>query len=215
MSNPAPAAPAATPPASTSVPPTGTGNEPDAVTKLTETVSKLAEQVQGQSKIIAALQKPKPAETQPPAPATPDPLTDRVKELESHKAKLVERDTRQREREALQTLEKALVAGGVDPKQAPRFAKLALVEHKDKIIVDDDFNVGFKEADDKTTPLTTWVNAFLQTEDGKVFLPPVQNPSVKTGNVTAHSGKTKLTKAQIAAGEFDPKRLRAGEYEIV
>jgi hypothetical protein len=189
--------------------PDGKGNAPDAVQELKDTLAKLAERVQDQSRIIANLQKapkPEPAKVE-------DPLTERVKQLETKQAKVDEREKTQRKREALQKLESALVENGVDPKQAPRFAQLTYLEHESAIVVDDNFNVSYREAEDKTAALNTWVQAFLQTEAGKVYLPPVRNPSVKTG--AAASGKTKLTKAELQAGSYDTAKLKAGQYELV
>lgn len=180
------------------------------VKELIATVSQLKEQVQGQSKIIAALTKEKEKKAEP---VTPDPLTDRVKVLEEKDAKQAAITAKQKDREVLQALEKSLIDGGADPKQAPRFAKLIQIEHAKNIEVDDDFNVRYRETPEKATALDTWAAAFMQTEDGKVFLPVQRNPSVKTG--AAGGTKPKLSKAQMQAGDFDIKTLKAGGYEIV
>ena len=136
-------------------------------------------------------QKRTEAKTEPAKVEKPesDPaLAERVKAVE-------ERETKQREVMRRNSVKAAALTKGIPDKHADRFARIVLAEHGDKVFVDEEYNVHYRDSETKTTPITDWVGAYLQTEDGQVFKPVKQAPNsdaLRGGNETPP-----------AASEFD------------
>lgn len=158
-----------------------------------EQLGKVLERLDAQSRILAGLEKgkpaPAPAPDPKPTPKEPDPaLAERVKAVE-------ERETKQREVMRRNSVKAAALTKGIPDKHADRFARIVLAEHGDKVFVDEEYNVHYRDSETKTTPITDWVGAYLQTEDGQVFKPVKQAPNsdaLRGGNETPP-----------AASEFD------------
>ncbi len=112
----------------------------------------------------AAAAAQQPAANSPQPAAKPDGLAERVNAIEA-------RDAKQRGRERLSSIKTALIDGGVPAKNAERAAKVVLADHGGRVVVDDDFNVHYQDQNDTTTPIATWIGAYLKTEDGQFFLP--------------------------------------------
>lgn len=179
-----------------------------------EDYEKLVERVNSQSAIIEKLRKEPAKKDDPVKP--PDTLTDRVKALEVRDEKLLVRETKLKEREIRSKLKSALVEGGVDPKHADRFAKLLHVEQSDKIQVDDELNVTYAESADKSVPLTEWVPAYLQTDEGKALMPPKRNPTSDglNGSEASTPGVRYVSREDMAAGRVSTADVLAGKVQV-
>lgn len=192
------------------------GKEPVDVVSRKEFVE-LLKRIDGQSALLNRLEK---VAQKPPQEAAPqqDPLAERVKVLEEAKAKVDARNAAQKNREALQKIESALVAGGIDPKSAPRAAKLLQLEHGKNIDVDDDsFAVRYRESENVATPIDQWVGAWLKTDDAAVFFPTRRNPQV--ANALRGEGDAKGTRtvsqADLASGKVSTEDILKGKVKIL
>lgn len=92
-------------------------------------------------------------------------------------------------------LKAAAMAKGVTEARAEQFARFVQAEHPNKITTTKDFRVVFQESDDKSTGITDWVTAYLQTADGEMFLPPV---AAGSGSGQSRSGKTAAAAPQAS-----------------
>lgn len=145
-------------------------NGPEYATKaeITELRSLLDSRLQEQSGLLGGLRndlkglKPQKTEATKTEDAT---LTSRIQAIEAREAK-------HRENLRFGALKSAAMAKGITEKRAEQFARVVISEHDSKISVTDDFQVKFAESDDKSTNITDWANAYLQTADGEIFLPP-------------------------------------------
>ena len=193
----------------------------DEIATLLKRIDGQNARLDGQSAIINRLEKEKSKlaeEVTPKTPGQDDGLVARVKVIEERNRVADERDSKQKDREALQRIQTALIAGGADPKQAPRFAKLLHIEHGGKIVVDDEFNVSVKESDTVVNPVETWVGAYLQTEEGKVFLPSKRNPKsdgLNGKSEVAAGAKRQVTRDDLRAGRVNTKDIADGKIEVV
>jgi len=158
-----------------------------------------------------ALKQVKPVDQPPVAGETA--ITAQVAELRKWQATVQEQEKRQKDREALHALKTELVKGGVEPTQSDRFAKLLQLEQTDRIEVDENFRVHFKDGD-KRVPAGEWVAAYLQTDDGKILLPPKPSPHVNTGNKVNFAGKVKVTKADLQMGRVSTDDIRSGRVIV-
>ena len=114
--------------------------------------------------LIKAPDSPKP-DAKPPEPKPDDStLAERVKSLEA-------REKTQLENLRRTSIKAAAMSRGIPEKNAERFAAVALLEHGEKVFVDDGFAVHYRDSETKTTPITDWVNAYLQTDEGALFKP--------------------------------------------
>lgn len=196
--------------------PAGSGDGPKYLT--VDEAQKLIARLDGQSKVIASLEKqiktPEP-ETQKPVDES---LSKRVKELEAENKRVVERETRQREREAVSHIADALINKGADPEFARRQAKLVYSENKDKIAtMDDDATPAVKDGD-KVIAVSEWMEAYLQTNEGRPLLPPKRNPTSNGLNGRSEpvaNNVRRVTSADIAAGRVSTKDLREGKVHVV
>ena len=178
-----------------------------------EDFDKLRERLDAQSAIIEKLRKQPEKKDDPPKP---DTLTDRVKALEERDAKLQAREAKLKDREIHSKLKTALVDGGVDPKHAERFAKLLKVEQDSKIHADDELNVTYAEAEGKTVPLSDWVNAYLQTDEGKALMPPKRNPTSDglNGGAAPVAGVRYVSREDMAAGRVNTADVLTGKVLV-
>jgi hypothetical protein len=187
--------PPAVPGTAITTPPADSPAKPEYATKeeFSAVLSRL-EGISGKLSVIerAAKQAAPPIE-KPPADES---LTGRVKGIE-------EREARQRERERLSAIKSALNEGGVQGKNAERAAKLILIDHGPKIQVGEDFSVTYRENEDKATPISEWIKAYLSTDDGKFFLPGKALPGGVQGGTNGSAAQAvehpflKLTYSEI------------------
>lgn len=159
---PSEAPPAAPVPASTT-PPAQQYVSAEDFKKYQESLDSRIQSISGQIGVVVnATKVSKKSDSQPPENPT---LTEQVKVLQ-------DRDKAQREREKLTVITDALKNGGVPAAKATREARLILMDHGDKIQVDDKFNVVYRESEDKSTDASGWIGAYLKTDEGKMLVPP-------------------------------------------
>lgn len=230
MAGEAPAAGEAVPPSTpddgnkTTGTPEPEGSEGESLTKA-EVEAMLAtrdadwqKRMDGQSATIKRLEKQLKKDEPAPAPKPAD-LDGRVKELEKEAEKIARQREVQRQREVRHQLSKALTEHKLDPASADRAARLIQLEHGSSFEVsetdDGEFNVAVKESEDVTSPVAKWIAAYLQTDQGRFYLPTHRNPKVPGSPSARTAGKRQVTAAQCAAGEVDPSAIIKGEVEII
>lgn len=96
-------------------------------------------------------------------------LTARVKAI-------AEREAMVRKREQFTAIQGALIQEGVSKDQAPRFAKLVMIEEGDKLEMDESDplqpRILYKESDEKKSSVGDWMKAYLSTDKGAWMKPP-------------------------------------------
>lgn len=134
----------------------------------------IAKRFDGQSGVLGTLsgtlEKLKPALEKIGTPATPPPdtLTTRVAQLETEK---------KAHAESVRSfaIKTALTENGIPAARAEREARILLLDHGDKITVAPDLKtVLYRESDTQNTPVATWISAWMQTDEGKAILPPIE-----------------------------------------
>jgi hypothetical protein len=96
---------------------------------------------------------------------------------------LTEKDEADQKRQAFQTnrekfgaLKAAAMDRGVPEKKAAQFARYVLgSDNAANILVKEagfEYVTEFRESDERTVSISAWVQAFLKTEEGEIFLPP-------------------------------------------
>jgi hypothetical protein len=231
-------------PANTGTPATSvagqqTGTEPpvntpaEETTQTTETppqtvdVPALLKRLDGQSATISRLQKTvekleksREAEQQRERerkPTEPPAIAEQMRELQEQQKVLLERDRRQRERQAKQEIVAALTEAGVHADDASDQADLLMLRNGSRIEVDEDFRAHIEDSGDKI-PLRDWVKTFLSTDRGRRLLPAKKNPSTAGVPSTTNElpdGRRKVTRADMAAGKVMPEEIRKGKVVIV
>lgn len=190
---------------------------PEMLQGLSQQLTEVTGRIDAQSKYIAKLegQIKEAGKVKEPDVKT-DPLTDRVKALETSEKRGQAREEKQKEREAEGKIADALINQDVEPTQARRLAKLVYSEQKEIIKFDDDLTPTVQDGE-KTVPLSDWMNAYFQTTDGKTLLPPKRNPTSDVLNGRRGSlptGVRQVTSADLAAGRVDLKDLREGKVVV-
>lgn len=207
--------PAATPAAPPVVPPEVLqGIEAKVMESVT---AKFQERLDGQSKVIASLEKQ--IKKQEPNKDT-DPLTERVKALESTQKRVDEREAKQKEREVLAQIERGFIDAEVEPAQARRLAKLVYVEQQNNIAFDEENFVPMIKDGDKQVSIPAWLGAYLQTNDGKALLPARRNPTSSSLNGgrpvgMSNPGARRVTPEDLARGRVSPEDLKEGKVVVV
>lgn len=231
MAGDAPAAPTAVPP---STPgdgqkepgtPEPEGNEGESLTKaeveamLTTRDAAWQKRMDGQSATIKRLETQLKKNEPAPAPKPTD-LDGRVKELEKEAEKIAHQNKIQREREVRHQISKALAEHKLDPAAAERAARLIQLEHGASFFEvseteDGDLAVNVRESADTVLPVAKWVSLYLQTDQGRFYLPTSRNPQVPGVPAARVAGKRQVTSAQCAKGEVTPEEITKGEVEII
>ena len=150
-------------------------------------------------------------------PAEPPVIAEQMRELQEQQQVLLERDRRQRERQAKQEIVSVLLDAGVHPEDASDHAELLMLRNGPRIEVDDNFQATFDDGGTRMS-LRDWTKAFLATDRGRRLLPPKKNPSTAGVPVPATSepanGKRKATRADLLAGKVLPEDIRSGKVVI-
>lgn len=224
-------APAGSTPVSPATPdagskPTGTPNapenvEPKFVTKeeLVAQNAELVKRLDGQSATIKRLEK-LVGKNEPATPAPkPTDLDSRVKELEQTAEAQRQVAEKQKSREVRSRLAEALVEKGkLSPADAARAANYIAADHKDRISVaeteDGEFSVTVKDGE-KDSPVADWVGAYLQTDQGRFFLPTSRNPRVPGNPEAISAGPRQVSKADLEAGRVNPADILSGKVKVV
>lgn len=214
--------------------PTGTpepeGNAGERLTKsevermIAERDATWQKRLDGQSATISRLEKlvkhAEPLANQTPT-NEPKPqlgLDERLKELEVRDQKQRERAVRQEQHEARQQIQRALSAHNLAPEHAARAAKLIQMELGPQVKVveadDGDFKV-VVAADGQDVPVDSYIGKFLQTDEGRFYLPTTRNPQVPGSSTATAFAKVRATKADLAAGKVKPEDIQSGKVEII
>ncbi len=124
---------------------------------------------------VAPVAAPKAENTPPPVTVPPPQSAEqkRIEELERRDREREERAQKAERKMRENSVKSTLKSHGVN-ELGQRFF---ISEYADRIIVDDDGNVNFKESEDKVTPLEDYLNLWPQTSEGQNFLPAEKLPT--------------------------------------
>lgn len=133
--------------------------------------------------------------------------TDEAKTLTQRQEADEKRAAFQMNREKFGALKAAAIEKGVPEKKAAQFARYILgSENANNIIVEEngyEYATRFRESDESIVPIAKWVSAFLQTDEGEIFLPAVAasssdgQGSAGRGSATTQSPFVAMTFEQI------------------
>jgi len=148
----------------------------------------------------------KPKQQSPAAPKEDQSLRERLERIEA-------RERSQKEREKLSAIKTALEQHDVDGPAAARLARLIAIEQADRISVDDNLSVSVDDAGN-TRSVGEWIRDYLQTDDGKVLIPPKRTTRNNSSAQSSGSGtgKTKISVADF--GRLSLADIQSGKFEI-
>jgi hypothetical protein len=167
-----------------------------------------------ETQLSGMMEKLKPADTQPPPPASgdtkglPPEFEQRLKqmELEAKAAKtLVEKERSLREaaeqKQAAQEQRALLQSALVEAKIRPEMVEPAMAYLGSRLARDADGGVRWRADDGLFQPINDGVKNFLGTPTGMAFMPPrdVKGSGGSTGSSTGAGGKTEYSPADLGA----------------
>jgi hypothetical protein len=127
---------------------------------------------------------------------------------------------REREQDRLEritdSLSIELAKRGVDAKRAAREAKLLKMEHGDKLTLDDSRQVIFRHSDTQETPLSTWLDAWLQSDEGRFILPSKatpRSPGIVPGRPVSSNAQTVQLSGSVLRG-VNPADIVSGKIVV-
>ncbi len=213
--------------------PSGTPNpEPSladalkAIGDLTKEIGDLKTDSQNKSRYIAGLEKqikeiPK---VEPKKDDTPGDtkLVEEVKALKAAQKAATEKESRLKANSAQNAIRDLMVAKGVKPELAKSAARWFYRDNETKIVVNEDADTGeysfaVKEGD-RNSDLNTHLEAWFATPEGMATLPVKNQPQFPSGAASGRQPmgtKVQYTRAQFLAGQYDPKVLQGGNFELV
>jgi len=170
-------------------------------TKRIDKLEKVARAVPEINEQLESKQKPEPKRNS----EVDRSLLERIEKIEAREAAAKQRDR-------VAAIRGALEENGLDANRARRFAHVIDREQNERLAVDDEGIVTIQDGE-TVSGVNDWMRAYLQTEEGRVFLPPKKMTSTK---VASDSGSGSGTKKVSAAeyGRLTIEQIQSGQYEI-
>jgi DNA repair exonuclease SbcCD ATPase subunit len=154
--------------------------------------------------ITAKDPEPKKERVQPQQAEVDKGLLERMERLERREAEAQRRDR-------LSAIRGALEENGLDANRARRFSHVIDREQSDRIAVGDDGRVAIQDGEGQVG-IGDWMKAYLQTDDGRVFLPPKQASTTRVNGSATATGKKVISAAEY--GALSLEEISSGNYEI-
>lgn len=198
---------------------TGSPQSPG-ISETTPSVTDLAKQfaafqaatgarLDGLSATVNRVEKAAVPKSADPPKADPAGLTEKVQALEKRQAALDERAKQVALREAANQL------GISGPAQDVLIDRLR-ARNAQAIIVDESTGAVRMRDQDREVALPDFLRAYLQTDEGKLFIPPKANPQLPApGGATPGGAVTRVTRADVRNGKVDFTKFKPGTIEIV
>lgn len=150
------------------------------------------------------------------------PYMRQLQELREFKASVENERASMLQETLVQNLLFGMTVKGVDAKLATLVAESLKGRVGTKVAMEKDhlgrsFLVVKGENEEENVPVEKWLDAFMQSDEGKSLLPKEPNPSLRglpgrRGGST--EGKIRITKDDLRSGRFDMEAMKAGKIVV-